>query len=230
MPKARRITTSIVSFPDRLACRARDEALVRLLAAATATFDSNRDQAKGCVRQAADLLRVSLDREGHPRNESSVQGGLAAWQAQRVVAYIESNFSLNLCVADLAGIVQLSISHFSRAFRKSLGQPPLVYVRVRRIRHAQVMMLNSRESLAQVALACGMSDQSHFTRVFRKVVGVSPSQWRRQFQSWPMSVDDLLRQATHVQFQVGQVAQFPTVRASQAAADFVHAAAEPSSQ
>ena len=160
---------------------------MNLLAAAAATFDSDRDRAKACVQRARQLLRVSLEREVHPRNESSFRGGLAPWQARRVVAYIESNISLSFCVADLAGIVKLSISHFSRAFKESFGQPPLVYVKVRRMRHAQVIMLSTREPLAQIALDCGMSDQSHFSRVFRKVVGISPSLWRR-VQSESMSV------------------------------------------
>jgi AraC family transcriptional regulator len=173
-----------------VARRSRDEVLVRLLAAATATFDSDRDRAKACVQQAAELLRVSLEREGYLWNESSSRGGLAPWQAKRVVAYIESNINLSFRVADLAGIVQLSVSQFFRAFRESFGQPPLAYVNVRRMRHAQVIMLKTRAPLSQVALDCGMCDQAHFTRVFRKVVGISPSVWRRLFQSEPMSADD----------------------------------------
>jgi AraC family transcriptional regulator len=137
------------------------------------------------VQQAAELLRVSLARDGYLWNESSSRGGLALWQAKRVIAYVESNISLRLHVADLAGLVQLSISHFSRAFRVSFGQSPLAYVRVRRMRHAQAILLKTRAPLSQVALDCGMSDQAHFTRVFRKVVGISPSVWRRQFQSVP---------------------------------------------
>jgi AraC family transcriptional regulator len=197
MSNASRITSSSVASPDRSACHCRDEALVRLLAAATATFDSDRDQAKACVQQATELVRVGLQREGHPRNEFSSRGGLAPWQAKRVVAYIESNISLSIRVADLAGIVQLSISHFSRAFKESFGQPPRAYVKVRRVRHAQVIMLNTRGPLAQIALDCGMADQAHFTRVFRKVVGISPSHWRRQFQSEFKSAADMLRQAIH---------------------------------
>jgi AraC family transcriptional regulator len=114
--------------------------------------------------------------------ERSSQCGLAPWQAKRVAAYIESNISLNLCIADLAGIVQLSISHFSRAFKVSFGEPPITYVKVRRVHHAQILMLNTREPLSQVALDCGLYDQSHLTRVFRQVVGIPPSLWRRQFR------------------------------------------------
>ena len=160
---------------------------MNLLAAAAATFDSDLDQAKACVQRATQLLRVSLEREGYSRNESSSRGGLAPWQARRVVAYIESNIGLSFGVADLAGIVQLSIGHFSRAFKESFGQPPLVYVKVRRMRHAQAIMLSTREPLAQIALDCGMCDQAHFSRVFRKIVGISPSLWRR-VQSESMSV------------------------------------------
>ena len=190
MSNARHITSCIDSYSDPSACRSRDEALLRLLATATAAFDSDRHQAKVCVQQAAELLRVSLGREGHPPNVSPSRSGLAPWQAKRVVAYIESNINLSFRVADLAGIVRLSVSHFSRAFRESFGQPPLAYVKVRRVRHAQVIMQNTREPLSQVALDCGMSDQAHFNRVFRKVVGVSPGAWRRQFRSEPTNADD----------------------------------------
>src|SRR6266850_7312038 len=154
---------SIVSTPDG-AYRTRDEAPVRLLVAAAATFDSDRDRAKACAQQAEELLRVILDGDGYPGNESSSRGCLARWQAKRVIAYIESNMSLNISVADLAGVVRLSTSHFSRAFRARFGQPPFAYVNARRMRRAQVILLNTREPLSQVALDCGMSDQAHFTR------------------------------------------------------------------
>ena len=180
-----------LSTPDPSACHSRDEALIQLLAVATTTFDSDRDRAKACVQQAAELLRVGLERGGLSQNDTCLRGGLAAWQAKHVIAYIEENFSRRICVADLASIVQFSISHFSRAFSCSFGQPPRAYVTLRRIRHAQFIMLNTREPLAQVALDCGMSDQAHFTRVFRKVVGISPSLWRRQFQSRPMRSEDV---------------------------------------
>jgi AraC-like DNA-binding protein len=45
---------------------------------------------------------------------------------------------------------------------------------------AQELLIRSREPLAQIALRCGLSDQSHFTRVFRRLVGVTPGAWRRQ--------------------------------------------------
>jgi AraC family transcriptional regulator len=180
-----------LSSPDPSVCRSRDEALIQLLAAATTTFDSDRDRAKACVQQAAELLRVGLERAGLAQNDVCLRGGLATWQAKHVVAYIEENFSRRIRVVDLARIVQFSVSHFSRAFSRSFGQPPRAYVTLRRIRHAQFIMLNTREPLVQVALDCGMSDQAHFTRVFSRVVGITPSLWRRQFLSKPTSPEDV---------------------------------------
>ena len=192
---ASHIASSIVSLPDGSGCRTRDEAGVRLLAAAAATFDSDHDRAKAYAQQAKELLRVSLEREGYLGNESSSRGSLARWQAKRVIAYIESNIGLNIRVVDLAGVARLSTSHFSRAFRASFGQPPSAYVKALRVRYAQVIVLNTREPLSQVALDCGWSDQAHFTRVFRKIVGISPSAWRRQIQSESLSADDMPLQA-----------------------------------
>jgi AraC family transcriptional regulator len=174
--------SSTVPSREESFSRSRDEALARLLSAATATFDSDRDRARAFVQKAAELVRLSLERAGYLRNESSTRHRLAPWQERRIVSYIDSNIGLRFRIADLAGIVHVSLGHFTRAFRGSFGQTPLAYVNERRILRAQVIMRNTREPLSRVALDCGMSDQPHFTRVFRKVVGINPNLWRRQFQ------------------------------------------------
>lgn len=120
--------------------------------------------------------RVEKHREkGHER------GGLATWQVKRVSGYIEANLDSSFRTADLSAIVRLSTAHFCRAFKKSFGETPLVYVRRQRMRRAQIMMLSSPEPLSRIAVDCGMSDQAHFTHTFRKVVGITPSVWRRKF-------------------------------------------------
>jgi AraC family transcriptional regulator len=174
-----------VSSPDRSSRCSSNETLVQLLAAAITTFDSNRDTAKACIQQAAELLQLSKDREGHRGTKSlALRGGLAPWQVKRVATYIESNIHSRLRVPELARFVQLSPSHFSRTFRESFGETPFAYVTRQRIRRAQVTMLSSADTLSQIALDCGMCDQAHFTRVFRKIVGINPSVWRRQFPSY----------------------------------------------
>jgi AraC family transcriptional regulator len=118
-------------------------------------------------------------------HHNDVRGRLAPWKLKRVNDYIEANLGSNIRAADLARIAQQSVSHFSRAFRRSVGYSPHSYVMRQRMRRAQDIMLSSEHPLSRIALECGMSDQAHFSRAFRKLVGTSPSAWRRQFSSGP---------------------------------------------
>ena len=110
-------------------------------------------------------------------------GGLASWQAARLRSFIENNLDSTIRAGDLAQLVRLSTRHFFRAFRNTFGEPPLSYVMKRRMRRAQELMLTSRAPLSQVALECGMCDQAHFSRTFRRVIGSKPTIWRRRFLS-----------------------------------------------
>ena len=186
------------SSPDGSSPCSSNETLVQLLAAAITTFDSDPDTAKACVRRAAELLIVRKNQEGHRGNESlALRGGLAPWQVKRVATYIDSNIDSHFRVADLACIVRLSTSHFCRAFRESFGETPFAHITRQRIRRAQVIMRSSVDPLSQIALDCGMYDHAHLTRVFRKIVGISPRLWRQQFQFKPTSAEDRQRPAIH---------------------------------
>jgi AraC-like DNA-binding protein len=132
--------------------------------------------------RAAQLLELDLAKAAPLAPASSrPRGGLAPWQAKRIRSYIEGKLHSSIRATDLAGVVQLSPSHFFRAFRKTFGESPLAYIMQRRIRRAQQLMLSSRITLSQVALECGMCDQAHFSRAFRRIVGINPNAWRRQF-------------------------------------------------
>ena len=69
--------------------------------------------------------------------------------------------------------------YFSRAFRGTMGVAPHNWLLIRRVEVAKEKLLSTQLSLAEVALACGFADQSHLTRVFTGMVGVSPGAWRR---------------------------------------------------
>src|SRR6266404_6724114 len=172
-----------------------NDALASLLVTATVALDTDRRAAKSCIQRAAALLGIDLGPEKPVHAERScLRGGLAPWQAKRISSYIEDNLGSTIRATDLAGIVQLSTSHFFRAFRNSFGEAPLAYIMKRRILCAQEMMLSSRYSLLQIALECGMCDQAHFTRVFRRIVGINPKAWRRQFLVDPPSDRSIGRQ------------------------------------
>jgi AraC family transcriptional regulator len=73
----------------------------------------------------------------------------------------------------------LSTSYFARAFRTSTGLAPHQWLAHRRVEVAKYLLRQQRGSLREIALACGFSDQSHFTRVFTRIVGSSLGAWRR---------------------------------------------------
>jgi AraC-like DNA-binding protein len=82
-------------------------------------------------------------------------------------------------VKELAELVKLSSFHFCRTFRDSFGASPHGYVMRRRMERAQGLMLTTNASLGQIAADCGLADQAHFNRLFRRFVGESPGTWRR---------------------------------------------------
>lgn len=110
------------------------------------------------------------------------KGGLAPWQERRVVDYIDANLSSTIVAEDLAGAVGLSAGHFTRAFKATTGETPHVFLVRQRIRRAQILMLETHESLSQIACACGLTDQAHLARLFRAAVGLTPTAWRRNWQ------------------------------------------------
>ena len=119
----------------------------------------------------------------HPR----VRGGLAPWQERRAKDILANNLNGDVPLAEVARQCALSASHFTRAFRQSLGMAPHQWLLALRVERAKEQLLNSGASLANIAIDCGFADQSHFTRVLTKQVGNSPGKWRRQHATGSIS-------------------------------------------
>jgi AraC family transcriptional regulator len=105
--------------------------------------------------------------------------GLASWQVERLHVYIESHLGQALTISELARVACLSPSHFCHVFPLAFGLPAHRYVMLMRVRRAQALMLSTPEGLSSIAAICGMCDQAHLTRCFRRVVGQTPGAWRR---------------------------------------------------
>lgn len=151
--------------------------VVELFSALANTLNDERDSAEDSLSRAAALLQT-VDAPRAPAAEEQ-KGGLAPWQIRKVAAHIEANLDRPLRSSALANLVHLSPAHFSRTFRVSFGCSPLEYVIRRRMERAQGLMLATDSPLAEIALDCGLADQAHFSRLFRRVVGESPRVWRR---------------------------------------------------
>jgi AraC family transcriptional regulator len=108
-----------------------------------------------------------------------IQGGLTARQISRAKEILASNLDGRVPIKEVARECGLSVSHFSRAFRRSVGAAPHNWLLTRRVEVAKEKLRDGRLSLIDVAMACGFADQSHLTRVFTRTVGISPGAWRR---------------------------------------------------
>lgn len=109
-------------------------------------------------------------------------GGLTPLQERRAKEYISANLSGDVPLAQVASECGLSASQFSKAFRKSVGMPPHQWMVQQRVALAKSLLRRSEMTLAQIALACGFSDQSHFTQCFSARTRLSPGVWRRSIQ------------------------------------------------
>ncbi len=111
--------------------------------------------------------------------EQGQSAGLAPWQQKRVRDLMEEDREGRVRLGELAKACNLSVSQFSRAFRRSVGAAPHKWMLDNRIQKAKLLLEQRELGLAEIALDCGFTDQSHFTRVFSRLTGVPPGRWRK---------------------------------------------------
>lgn len=115
------------------------------------------------------------------------RGGLATWQERRAKQLMNANLRGDISTVELARECSLSAGHFARAFRHSTGLSPHQWLLRRRIEEAHALLRDGRYTLAEIARACGFADQSHFTKAYVRLRGISPGAWRRQQEIPPES-------------------------------------------
>lgn len=93
--------------------------------------------------------------------------------------FLDDPHGLHLRVDELARSNGYSRYHFSRVFKRNAGVPPSVYREQARIRKATELLGTTVEKIKTIAHACGYEDPNYFAKAFRKVLGVSPSEYRR---------------------------------------------------
>jgi AraC family transcriptional regulator len=123
---------------------------------------------------SCELARVLA---GDPPSERR-SGGVAGWQQRLALEYIEEHLSEPISLAALAGLARLSPHHFCRAFKQSLGRPPLSYQRLRRIERAK-QLLAQPMTVTQIGLRVGFGETSSFTAAFGRETGLTPTEFRR---------------------------------------------------
>jgi AraC family transcriptional regulator len=160
-----------------------EDELLRHLAQTYKSMDGNRGIVGLCFADSVGLafahrlVRLFCSSKG----SSSVPdtSRLAKARLARTIEYIEENLGESVTLADLSKIAGLSRIQFVRQFKSAMGDSPHSYVLRRRIERAKSMLEATDASIVGVALDLGFSSHGHFTQVFRKLVGVTPSHWQK---------------------------------------------------
>jgi AraC family transcriptional regulator len=138
------------------------------------------------VESLATILSVHLIRHitGPPRLPVSADSVLARRKLHSVIEYIMENLEGSPTLGQMAAVAHLSPYHFARQFKAATGLAPHQYVIARRVERAQHLLRKDDElELAEVALHAGFSDQSKFSFHFKRLIGVTPRQFRLQQES-----------------------------------------------
>jgi AraC-like DNA-binding protein len=114
------------------------------------------------------------------RRRGELGGGLAAWQRRRATELLRENLDGSVRLVDLARACDLSVSHFARSFKASLGVSSHGWLNERRIERAKELLALTKIPLIDIATQSGFNDQAAFTRTFHRLVGLTPGQWRRE--------------------------------------------------
>jgi AraC family transcriptional regulator len=129
----------------------------------------------------ANVLAVHLIRHvlAPRRPERRRDGVLPQGRLRAVVAYVEGHLDAGPTLEQMAAVARLNPHHFARQFKAATGLPPHQYVISRRVERAkQLLQAGTDLSLAEVAACAGFANQSHFSRHFKRLVGVTPGQFR----------------------------------------------------
>jgi AraC family transcriptional regulator len=121
------------------------------------------------------LIRRHSSRTG---SAGPSRGGMPSVRLNRVVDFINQNLAREIRLYELANVAGMSLNYFCEQFRETTGLTAHQYVLKRRIQRAKQFLHNPDFTVAMVTAATGFTDQSHFTKVFRRLVGVTPVQFR----------------------------------------------------
>jgi AraC family transcriptional regulator len=160
---------------------ARDPTFRMLLDAYFARARSDRDPPTALEMDArATLLAIHLVRHHSNRSQfrSKHTAGLDSRTLAKALEFLDSSSNRNVSLSEAAAAVGLSTHYFCTAFARMVGVTPHRYHLERRVERAKLLILGDMP-IAQIALECGFSSQSHFTTSFRQFAGMPPAAWRR---------------------------------------------------
>lgn len=164
-----------------------DPLIERLLLAVRDTLYDNDPTATPYVDYLARAIAARLVRRHSSISRTdyidTVRPSMASQRLQKAVDFIEANLDRHIGLPEIANAAGLSPTHFARQFGSTVGQAPHQYVMQRRIEHAERGLVETTTSIAEIAAACGFSNQEHLTRLFRRARGTTPAAYRKSRRS-----------------------------------------------
>jgi transcriptional regulator of acetoin/glycerol metabolism len=164
-------------YPVRLRSARNGETLFALVSTPLVGERCYPGQAESTL--ATQPRRALLESLGRHVVVNSSRGGLSSRRLRSVREYVADHLTDELSLKTLARQAGLSVHHFARAFKASLGVPPHRYVLEQRLRKAAALLEQTDQPVTSIALALRFADQSHFCRSFQQRVGLTPTQYRR---------------------------------------------------
>ena len=116
-----------------------------------------------------------------PASQPILRGGLAPWQVKRAKQMMAIQRRPSLLMVDVALACGITECHFVREFKKSTGVTPHQWAMAQRVKVAKALLRDTRLSLERIALGSDFFDQSHLSRWFKRVVGMSPRAWQKEY-------------------------------------------------
>lgn len=162
-----------------------DPHIMAVLLAMAADLDAGSPAGRLYGESLANALAVYLVNRYavRPISPASYRRGMPRHRLRRVLDYIGDNLASDLSLAQLASVADMSPHYFTELFRQSTGQTPHQYVLMQRIERAKHSLRSCRHSVIQAGLDVGFQNPSHFSRMFRKFVGTSPSNYQSEVRS-----------------------------------------------
>ena len=125
-------------------------------------------------------LFLNLLEQSNNRMKLSNKNNMKDFYIHEALTYIENNFQKNITVEEIAQICNINRIYFGKIFKESLGKSPQQFILEYKMTKATELLKLTQLPIKEVGIAIGYENQFHFSRAFKKIYGVSPSQWKKE--------------------------------------------------
>ena len=148
-------------------------------------LEEGQEQEEGWELICQNLLEIVIRRLARRKDftlSQSAAGNKSNRECELVRRYIDNHFKENLCLDELAALAHINKYYLSHAFQKEFGTSPISYLISRRIQESRYLLTDTDHTLSQIAHILGFSSLSYFSQSFRRLEGMSPMEYRRQYR------------------------------------------------